>query len=346
MGEASIVMKGSKPLWRCIWMTVCVVTVTLLAGTARADRDEREREAQKHFLEGVKRVDRGDHEGARLKFEEALKLNFHPIILFNLAMAEADTGRRIEAIRDFRLFLQMSPHPKIGEREWVLAADRLRQEDSKVGHLRVDPPGFSTLRVDGVVIDPVLLSHDGVIDVAPGEHAVDARYESVKTTTERIRVDAGRTTMVKFEGVDVKETAPSEPSEKPVSAPDEASRKVAPPPDSGARSDVSVAVAIASGVVGVAGVATGVAFTLRKNALIEGLPGSCIGPMSAVCISDRETAGDYEKASIVAYTVGGAFIAGAFAFYFLWPRTSGRSGVSVAPSVASGGLRLELAGSF
>src|SRR4051812_24493479 len=64
-------------------------------------------EARARFNEGIILADAGNHEGARLKFNQAWGLLKSPAVLYNLARAEQLSGHPLEALEHYRLFGKM-----------------------------------------------------------------------------------------------------------------------------------------------------------------------------------------------------------------------------------------------
>src|SRR5262245_2140059 len=63
------------------------------------------------FLEGAKLSEAGKWEEARVKFEQSLAIKRAPLTLYNLGIAQAETGRPAAALESLRGFLAMPEEP-------------------------------------------------------------------------------------------------------------------------------------------------------------------------------------------------------------------------------------------
>src|SRR5271170_2496434 len=63
------------------------------------------------FIEGSKLSDNGDWEGARDRFERSLKIKRAALTLYNLGIAQQETGRLVSAVESFRAFLALPVEP-------------------------------------------------------------------------------------------------------------------------------------------------------------------------------------------------------------------------------------------
>src|ERR1700687_1417698 len=85
---------------------VCIagaaLPTTFVAGIASAQMDADTKEAKALFEDGVKLYKDGKYEDARVKFKAAYGLKKRPSILINLARAELQTKRPLDAAAHFK----------------------------------------------------------------------------------------------------------------------------------------------------------------------------------------------------------------------------------------------------
>lgn len=148
-------------------------------------------EARKRFLEGVKLFDEKKYELARVAFVQAYAIKKHPDVLLNLAQTEVLAGKPLDAVYHFKEFLKdpsNASHPKRPDAERGLAEAR-----AKTGRLQitVDAPDAEVL-VDGKKIGTSPLAEP--VDVAVGQHSVEARKEG-KTSTQTVFAAEGKVTI-------------------------------------------------------------------------------------------------------------------------------------------------------
>ena len=89
---------------------------------ARAVTESR-RKAEVAFLEGVAAFKAGDLEAAAQHFERAMKMDRHPVLIYNLAVAFDKLGDKTKAVRYYKEYLKTSPPDE------VIARLRLKQLD-------------------------------------------------------------------------------------------------------------------------------------------------------------------------------------------------------------------------
>jgi len=128
-------------------------------------------EARARFDEGIKHAEAGDHEAARLKFNQAWALVKSPAILYNLARAEHLSGHPVEAIEHYRQFSKLPPDPKVTDVQRQRAAESITELSKKVGQIAVEAPPTARISVDGRAIEP---GNTDPIAVTPGKHVVEA----------------------------------------------------------------------------------------------------------------------------------------------------------------------------
>src|ERR1700743_2319276 len=92
----------------------CLVALSLSLVGARGARAEGTPEvalARDLFMEGSKLSETGDWEGARDRFERSLKLKRAALTLYNLGIAQQETGHLVAAVESFHAFWAMRVEP-------------------------------------------------------------------------------------------------------------------------------------------------------------------------------------------------------------------------------------------
>ncbi|MBL8607731.1 MAG: hypothetical protein JNL38_10440, partial [Myxococcales bacterium] len=82
-----------------------LLALTLSTSALAQGDDFRRKEAEERFKEGLALHERGREEEARVKFEQAYAALKRANILFSLARSEQLTGRAVEAIGHYRMYL-------------------------------------------------------------------------------------------------------------------------------------------------------------------------------------------------------------------------------------------------
>ena len=325
------------------------------AGTALAQGgdDFRKKEAEERYKEGLTLHEKGREEEARVKFEQAYAALKRPNILFSLARSEQLTGRPVEAITHYRMFLADAKDPKFR----TLASDNLATLYRDVGRLEITAPEGVKVTVDGEVASEAMLKDS--VPVKPGSHVVVGQ-SGEKKFEKKVTVTAGEVLKVSV----VLESAPA-PAPTPsastapapttttsaaVPAPSSSGYTYTPPPkDDPEKPGMGRWIGpIALGVVGAAGVGGGIFFGLQSakatddaNAIAAGLPkGACAGGSpSCTELQDKADKADKNRTySYVSYIAGGAFLAGATVWTVLNLTAGGKSGrTRVVPMVGVGG---------
>ena len=190
---------------------------TASPGAARAQpsttaQDTATAEARARFDEGIKHAEAGDHEAARLKFNQAWALVKSPAILYNLARAEQLSGHPVEALEHYRQFSKLPPDPKVTDVQRQRAAESITELSKKVGQIAVVAAPGARISVDGRAIDP---GNTDPVAVTPGRHVVEAIADGkVKSVT--VDCPAGTITKAKLlETEGVQGTAAAEPRPSP-----------------------------------------------------------------------------------------------------------------------------------
>jgi hypothetical protein len=170
-------------------------------------------EARARFDEGIKLAEAGDHESARLKFNQAWALLKSPAILYNLARSEQLSNHPVDALEHYRQFTKLPPDPKVTDVQRQRAAENIDALSKKVGQIALEAPIGARVSVDGRTIDP---GNTDPIPVTPGKHVVEAIADG-KARNVTIECTAG--TITKANLID---TSTSEPA--PVASPPRSAR--------------------------------------------------------------------------------------------------------------------------
>ncbi len=291
-----------------------VIATSLLlgaVGSAHADDDKADRDAQARFDEGLQRVKRGDSEGARLAFTQAYSVLKTPEVAFNLALSELKTNHSLEALEHFRFY---SKDPKLTDVERARAERYIHDASTKVGHvsLRISPG--AAVKLDDRLVDP-----QSTMDVEPGKHRIVVSYEDVPKAAD-VDVGAGATASVDL-------TREAQAPVAPIVVHDvvEAKRQAVafpPPPQT-----------LVLGGLALVALGVGIGFSVdssHQSSLIDSsAPGVCANPQAADCQA-RQSALDAHgrdvTVSTAMYISSAVAVAGAVITWILWPSTRPVSG--------------------
>jgi hypothetical protein len=120
--------------------------------SARAEAPADLARARDLFIEGSKLSENGDWEGARDRFERSLKLKRAALTLYNLGIAQQETGHLLAAVDSFRAFLALPVEPAtqvyVEPVRTVVAMLETRVAQVEVDVRPVGIPGL-VLRIDG-----------------------------------------------------------------------------------------------------------------------------------------------------------------------------------------------------
>ena len=299
-----------------------------MASPARADEPtERERAAEKLFVEGRDAESRGEHELACAKFRSSVALVPVPNAVANVARCAEREGRAVEALRAWELVIGLLPP---GDARIAPAKERAAALAAKVPRITLvlpsDLPERARISIDG---SPMSRDAWGVsIPLAPGEHAIVVEAPGREERRFSVTLSDG----------DRREVAVSV-APPPVTPPP-------PPPQAPSKPDGRWAAGFAAGGVGVAGVVTAAvtgAILLARDARIDDL---C---PNRVCSSEGIRQIEGSKPLLVANGIAwGAGIAGigAGVILLVTARSASPPRAAVAPMVIPGGAGVLLGGSF
>ena len=302
-------------------------------------------EAADTFRAGLDQFKRKDFDGARAAFQRAFTLDPQARYLWDLALAEVNSQRPVEALGHFRRFLAL---PTTTDDDRRKARKPMAEADAMIAHAVLDVPPGTVVRVDGQEVPLV----DQTVDLIPGHHTI-AAIAGERTATAVVDGTAGQTLHpeLRFEAP----TPPPPPAPTPGRAteiPKPAQEQANPRPSSARW----ITVGTISGV-GIIGLVVGsVAFANAggQNSTIASASahaGPCPQPPTTPqCSSLRNAvdAKDTDENIGKGFLIGGGLlVAAAVVTTVLWPRPSDAHEASqIAPVPISGGMGVLWTGRF
>lgn len=329
-----------------------IASLLVLAAPASAQQPKQDdvatAEAKQRFGEGIKLADAGNHEAARLKFNQAWVLMKSPAIVFNLARSEQLSNHPVEALEHYRAFLKMGSDPKVTEAQKQRAAENIAALTTKVGQIDVEAPAGARISIDTRAVEWTPSAEP--FPVMPGSHVVEAVIDG---KTRSVTVDCAPGTVTKAKLVE-------DPATPPQAAPP-------PPPVAPTQTETSRsfwttgrAVGAGLGVGGLLAVGAGVFFQLRAGTANDeaaalrrrlGTTG-CDPTLPAVppeC-SDLRSRNDEKASSETLRTVflisGGALVAGGVVLFLLSPPQASTSALRVVPYASERDAGVQFFGRF
>ena len=142
--------------------------------------------------QGLAAFKRQDYEGARVAFARSYELAPRTATLLNLALAELNSGRPLDAVRHMRIFIAASDAPKDKVEE--ARTKMLPRAEAQIGRLQVEAPIGARVFVDGADVGMAPLPDP--IDVMPGNHEIVVRLGS-DSSSMRVPVAAGDVSRVR-----------------------------------------------------------------------------------------------------------------------------------------------------
>jgi hypothetical protein len=308
---------------------------------------------------GIDRYKRHDYEGARAMFSRAYELDPTEVgTLFNLALAELQSGHPVDAARHLRAYLA-SRQAQPGRLESV-RSKWMPEAEAQVGRLRIEAPTGAQVLVDGSTLGEA--PFQGLVYIAAGEHDLTSKIGSAQRSMHVTAV-AGKVISVSFMAEEAPPApAPASPPPAPVVAIEKpvAIDGAAPPPQGGTQTaKVVTVVALGSSAVAAAAVALGFGVGTRNaenraNGLRGGLsstsacsagqpsiPASCSALQSAVDTQGR----DYGL-QLGFYTGAGVLAVAAVTSWLVWPHRAAPSAWSIEPAFAARSASAQLVGVF
>jgi len=170
-------MSGNRS--RRLAAAVMLVVTSMRVGSATASGGSDEA-AQQAFREGVEAARQARWPEARILFERAHSLSPRPVVLINLAGAQARTGRLIEAAKNYHRILDDSTSAETAPFRKA-AAEVLPSLEERIPKVRVRPLGNSTadsFEIDGepVAVDRLRVGQP----LDPGEHTLLVRRAEIE----------------------------------------------------------------------------------------------------------------------------------------------------------------------
>jgi hypothetical protein len=187
---------------KCYLVLIAVVLAT--AGLAHGQNADtalatKVQIARKLYDEGVEATSKSQWSLAYDKFKASYDMQARPQTLFNLAVAQAQTGRLVEASESFRKLLREATDPRYAELRADVAS-QLESVDKQIARLTLDVSNLE--QRDVVTIDDIEFPRSVLrqeIPVNPGEHVVAVRRGSTVVVTRKITLSAGATESVQID---------------------------------------------------------------------------------------------------------------------------------------------------
>ncbi|CAN5792135.1 hypothetical protein BH09MYX1_BH09MYX1_27110 [soil metagenome] len=163
---------------------IALTAPTVLAQAPQAD-DAATKAARVRFQEGVTMFDKGDFEGARASFKQALALKPHPAILLNLAQSSLKSNHPLEALK---YFLQYKNEKDPAATDKPAADKGIADARAKLARIDVQGPNGTEITVDNervgfLPMDPV--------DVEAGTHTLKTKTPDGVTNESKVTLAAG-----------------------------------------------------------------------------------------------------------------------------------------------------------
>lgn len=292
----------------------CVIAALMLVpAVAKADAVS---DADARFKEGVALQRTGNVDGAREKFLQSLALHRSASTLINLAILEADAKHADRALVYLREWLK-HPGADPGKKAKV-EREMLPVLEAETGRAEVTAPPGQEVKIDGQSRGNAPIRE--VVDLMPGNHEVSCAGKVVTIT-----VRSGQVTRVDVTDGTSAAVPPGQPGKPPVEM---------------ERGDWLIPATL--GGIGVVGVGVGVVLgvmssSAKSDAEKAGAGLTCVTTTSRECASVLDATNRSNgtgTGAIVAYAVGGAFVAGALVTALVMqPWKERPKAVSVVPTL-------------
>lgn len=190
--------RGDVPMTRSVWTRVMTIAVTLFVGLAldvglvSAQRASESVLAREQFRAGVSAAREERWDEAAEAFQRSYELLPRPLTLLNLAGAYAQTGRLVESVEAYRMFLM--------ERTGVTARMRSDAEaqladlEPRIPRARIRVLGISegdVVRLDEYELSTASLEQP--LPVNPGDHTVTVQRGEQEPVVVPFTLDEGAT---------------------------------------------------------------------------------------------------------------------------------------------------------
>jgi hypothetical protein len=285
-------------------------------------------EAAKRYRDGISAYKKLDFEEARLSLLQAYALDPQPRYLWDLAIAETKANHPAEALMHLRRYLSL---PQASDQDRAKIRHVMAEAESKTGHVQIIAPPGAVLSIDGQDT-PVFA--DGVVDVMPGKHTVQARV-GTKVASGEVDLRAGETVRTELM-VDPGPASSPPPQPSPVASPPSMMPSPSPPAQSPPASAEHRAQSAGAswwttphtvGVVSAAGggVALGLNLAFHEAASAAG---------------DPSTHNTFAYLTWASFGVGAAAVATGVVL-MLWPNSSSQTVIMPAATPAGAGIHIE-----
>jgi len=280
-------------------------------------------EADALVVRGVEHYKRQSYEEARVAFSRAYGLGPKTALLFNLALAEVQSGHAVDAVNHFRAYLH-APDGELDKAE-IIRTKWLPRAESECGRLRIEAASGAAILVDAeaVGVGPMYEA----VPVSPGEHRVEERRPGVAPLAVVVRAETGAVTPVSFTELEARASAGSSP------APDTRMHRAASAPSGGAPpAEIATVATVGGAAVLSGGIAVLFAISSSDDAShasdlrgqLASSSACAASPQSALCSQLRTALDDQRSHRDLAYGFGigaGVLLAADAVLVLLWPRT-------------------------
>lgn len=162
------------------------VLLTPFVGVAHAQTSSSDvRLANDLYKSGHEKVKAGDWQGAREAFARAYALYPQPVILVNLAGAEVQTGRLVQATEHYRQFLKNTSG--LDPNEVEIARKSMATVEARLAHLKVtvaNTRASDIIELDGHPLPTAALDVDYPVD--PGKHVARVMRNGAEETRSEV----------------------------------------------------------------------------------------------------------------------------------------------------------------
>jgi tetratricopeptide (TPR) repeat protein len=321
-----------------------LVPATLSAQESGDSGGDVDKETAKEVLQllrdGKKAYKAEDYSKAQDLFQKAYDKWERPEILVRLAKTAEELGQTETALQRYRTFLEQKPNADVKEKIKGKIAELEKQVPAKVT-LTSSPEGAEVVGPDGETLGETPLD----LELETGEHTYRFRLDGYKEREKTFDVSAGEetsrnVTLEEVEQTSDEKAAPKAESDEPMTpreraiarkkSEQEAARQVAKPLNTWGW---------ITGLTGVAGVGTGVVFTMLQNSTVDevntyqrGLNSSSRSDLNAM----KDKARSHHRIAVIGYAAGGALAAtgaGMLIHQYFIRNDSSKQRARVAPNI-------------
>jgi hypothetical protein len=167
----------------------------LSPGFGHAEEASAREEARAYFKEGLRHADHGEVALAIDAFEKAYRASPNYAVLYNLALAYGDAGRRIDEVQTFERFLAEGGDQIPAERRAEVKAT-IERERAHIATIELDiAPARAEVFVDGRELGTGPFVS---LDLEPGHHVVFARQSGFVPEVLDIELEPGKQNRAKL----------------------------------------------------------------------------------------------------------------------------------------------------